>query len=289
MGLLEVRGVAHRRDRTFVLRDIDLSLSPATLVVLAGRSGSGKSTLCHLIAGVMKPTTGEVLIDGTHSTDWATVSLLPQRLALEPSLTVRENVLFPAALRSAKPRAGRPQPKPQPKPQPQPHQDRTFSPGNAASAPTGATQPPPQPPPQQDRTFSPGSAASEPAGTNQPLPSPQQDRTFSPGPATIQQPGSPEGLLDRLGLAAIAGRPAQDTSLGEQQRTALARALVLQPRIAVLDEPTAHQDDEHVHLVLDALRAAVRSGTLVIVATHDQRVIEAADQVVRLQSGRITR
>jgi ABC-type lipoprotein export system ATPase subunit len=132
--------------------------------------------------------------------DWATVSLLPQRLALEPELTVAENVQLPAAL-----------------------------------------------------------------------------RRVTPDP----------GLLDRLGLAAIAGRPARDTSLGEQQRTAIARALVLGPAVAVLDEPTAHQDDEHVHLVLDALRAAVATGTLAIVATHDQRVIDIADTVVRLASGRL--
>jgi ABC-type multidrug transport system ATPase subunit len=202
MTLVSVRDVSHTRAGQTVLRDIDLSLPAATLAVLAGRSGSGKSTLCHLIAGVMPPTRGEVLIDGGRHRDWATVSLLPQRLALDPSLTVAENVLLPAALRAA---------------------------------------------------------------------------------------AAPDELLNRLGLAAIAARPARDTSLGEQQRTALGRALVLNPRIAVLDEPTAHQDDEHVHLVLDALRAVVKSGTLVVVATHDQRVIEAADHVVRLESGRLTR
>ena len=69
----------------------------------------------------------------------------------------------------------------------------------------------------------------------------------------------------------------------------MARALVLNPAVAVLDEPTAHQDDEHVHLVLDALAATVRTGTLALVATHDQRVIEAADTVVRMHSGRIDR
>ncbi len=201
--VLQVRGVGHRRGATGVLEDIDLALPGATLAVLAGRSGSGKSTLCHLVAGVMAPTTGAVLVGGRPAhpaPDWATVSLLPQRLALDPELTVAENVLLPAGVR------GRP-------------------------------------------------------------------------PAT--------DLLDRLGLTAIAGRPARDTSLGEQQRTALARALVLPSTVAVLDEPTAHQDDEHVHLVLDALGAAVRAGTLVLVATHDQRVIDTAGVVVRLRSGRI--
>jgi len=94
-------------------------------------------------------------------------------------------------------------------------------------------------------------------------------------------------LLESLGLDAIADRPVHETSLGEQQRTALARALVLGPSVAVLDEPTGHQDDEHVGLLLDALVAAARAGTLVLVATHDQRVIDVADETVRLRSGRI--
>jgi ABC-type lipoprotein export system ATPase subunit len=198
--LVEVRSVSHAKG---VLRDVTLSLPPATLAVVAGRSGSGKSTLCHLIAGVMRPSSGSVLVNGRPAherPDWATVSLLPQRLALEPELSVAENVLLPAGVRGA---------------------------------------------------------------------------------------ATDAGLLERLGLAGIAARPARDTSLGEQQRTALARALALRPAVAVLDEPTAHQDDEHVQLVLDALRAAADAGSLVVVATHDQRVIDVADTVVRLSSGRV--
>lgn len=106
-------------------------------------------------------------------------------------------------------------------------------------------------------------------------------------PAHIRRRTPDPGLLDRLGLAGIAGRPVHQTSQGERQRTALARALVLGPALAVLDEPTGHQDDEHVGMVLDALRAAVAGGTLVLVATHDERIIEVADEVVRLGSGRV--
>ena len=86
--------------------------------------------------------------------------------------------------------------------------------------------------------------------------------------------------------AAPRDRRATQTSLGEQQRTALARALVLRPRLAVLDEPTGHQDDEHVELVVAALDVARRHGVAVLVATHDERMIGAADRVVTLASGR---
>ncbi|RJK96128.1 ATP-binding cassette domain-containing protein [Vallicoccus soli] len=94
-------------------------------------------------------------------------------------------------------------------------------------------------------------------------------------------------LLDRLGVARVAHRPAQEASLGEQQRAALARALHAGPAVAVLDEPTGHQDDDHVALVLAAVVAAARRGTLVLVATHDERVSGAADARVRLHDGAV--
>lgn len=108
-------------------------------------------------------------------------------------------------------------------------------------------------------------------------------------PARLRRRTPDPELLERLGLTGIAGRPVHQTSQGERQRTALARALVLGSAVAVLDEPTGHQDDEHVGMVLDALRAAVTGGTLVLVATHDQRIIDVADEVVRLSSGRVDR
>ncbi|MBA2956109.1 ATP-binding cassette domain-containing protein [Nocardioides sp. MAH-18] len=94
-------------------------------------------------------------------------------------------------------------------------------------------------------------------------------------------------LAEALDLDAFVGRGVTDTSLGEQQRVAVARALVLSPRLAVLDEPTGHQDDDHVTQVVAALASAARAGTAVLVATHDSRVWEVADRVVRLDEGRI--
>lgn len=96
-----------------------------------------------------------------------------------------------------------------------------------------------------------------------------------------------EQLLEILGLAALAGRLAGQTSLGEQQRAALARALVAFPRLAVLDEPTGHQDDGHVDRVLAAIALAREHGTAVLVATHDERVLRAADRIVSMREGRL--
>ena len=94
-------------------------------------------------------------------------------------------------------------------------------------------------------------------------------------------------LVEALDLGAFTRRGVAETSLGEQQRTAVARALVLAPRLAVLDEPTGHQDDDHVAQVVAALEAAAHAGSAVLVATHDQRVWEVADRVVRLDEGRV--
>jgi len=106
-------------------------------------------------------------------------------------------------------------------------------------------------------------------------------------PASLRGMPVEEHLLRSLGLDGIRDRPATDTSLGEQQRVSLARALVLRPALVLLDEPTSHQDDDHVDLVLAALRTARDAGSTLLVATHDARVIEVADRVVRLEQGRV--
>ncbi len=97
-----------------------------------------------------------------------------------------------------------------------------------------------------------------------------------------------EQLLAALDLTSLRARVAGQTSIGEQQRTALARALVLRPRLAVLDEPSAHQDDEHVALVVAAMDVAREAGVALLVATHDERLVGAADRTVHLAGGRVT-
>jgi ABC-type lipoprotein export system ATPase subunit len=98
-----------------------------------------------------------------------------------------------------------------------------------------------------------------------------------------------DDLLVALDLAELADRAVADTSLGEQQRTALARALVRAPRLVVLDEPTRHQDDDHVTQVLAVVARAAADGSAVLVASHDERVLDASDRVVRLDRGRVVR
>ena len=91
-----------------------------------------------------------------------------------------------------------------------------------------------------------------------------------------------------LGLAQLADRLPDEVSLGEQQRTALARAIVGRPAFLVLDEPTGRLDEELSARVLALLRTELAdAGTGVLVASHDPLVVAAADRVVRLVDGRV--
>lgn len=80
-------------------------------------------------------------------------------------------------------------------------------------------------------------------------------------------------LLDRLGLADHAGRPAQRLSRGQAQRVAIARAMLLRPKLILADEPTASLDDAACDRVCDLLLSAAReTGAALLIATHDQRL-----------------
>ncbi|WP_377641590.1 ATP-binding cassette domain-containing protein [Oryzobacter terrae] len=100
--------------------------------------------------------------------------------------------------------------------------------------------------------------------------------------------GAPErrDLLDALDIAHLADRLTAQASRGEQQRVAIARATSLRPDVVVLDEPTSHQDEAHADLVVERLLGAAAEGCAVLVATHDPRLVEAADRVVHLDAGR---
>jgi putative ABC transport system ATP-binding protein len=96
-----------------------------------------------------------------------------------------------------------------------------------------------------------------------------------------------EELLEVLGLTELQDRPPKEVSVGEQQRTALARALVLQPRLLLADEPTAHQDRVWGDRVAQVLRRASDLGSCCLVATHNERVLGLFDRVIPMADGLI--
>jgi ABC-type lipoprotein export system ATPase subunit len=95
-------------------------------------------------------------------------------------------------------------------------------------------------------------------------------------------------LLERVGLLHRRRHFPGELSGGEQQRTAVARALVHRPRVLLADEPTGNLDSATgagVLRVLDELRRAERTALLLV--THDDNVATLADRVVRLHDGRV--
>jgi ABC-type lipoprotein export system ATPase subunit len=184
-----------------LLLPVSAELRAGTLVAVSGPSGSGKTTLCNITIGWEHSDTGSITWTDNEAAGWARLAIAPQRLALLPSLDIRENLALPF--------------------------------------------------------WSSGRDAPEPELTD---------------------------LAERLEIGTLLGRRPSEVSFGEQQRAAIARAVLGSPRLAVLDEPTGHQDEARAALVVDALLAARSNGTCVLVATHDPDVIAAADEVLPLHA-----
>jgi tungstate transport system ATP-binding protein len=95
-------------------------------------------------------------------------------------------------------------------------------------------------------------------------------------------------LLDRVGLARLADRPARRLSGGEQQRLALARALARDPEVLFLDEPTASLDPAATKGVEDIVAGAAAGGVKIVMSTHDLgQARRLAGDVVFLAKGRL--
>jgi putative ABC transport system ATP-binding protein len=109
-------------------------------------------------------------------------------------------------------------------------------------------------------------------------------------PARLAGLGDPRGaalgVLETLRLGHLADRPPEEVSLGEQQRAAIARALVVRPAFLVADEPTGRPDEDlSVHVLATLREVCTAAGTGVLIASHDPVVVASADRVVRLSDG----
>jgi branched-chain amino acid transport system ATP-binding protein len=94
-------------------------------------------------------------------------------------------------------------------------------------------------------------------------------------------------LLDGVGLADHASTVAGSLAYGRKRALELALALALDPRVLLLDEPTAGMGAEDVHQIIELI-ASVRSGRTVVLVEHNMRVVGAlADRVTVLQAGRV--
>ncbi|GAA4916506.1 putative ABC transport system ATP-binding protein [Stackebrandtia albiflava] len=109
----------------------------------------------------------------------------------------------------------------------------------------------------------------------------------TPPPGDLADPSHTTAWLRALDIDHLADRYPSQTSGGEQQRAALARALRLRPRVLFADEPTGQLDPSRVDLVTDVLRDYAAGGAAVIITSHDPAVINAADTVVTMEDGTV--
>jgi putative ABC transport system ATP-binding protein len=219
--MYELHKVSKRYERkgkqVSALDNVDLTIDEGEFLAIQGPTGSGKTTLLEVLGGLVRPTSGAVLCDGTDMARLSEARLgdlrrtmfgfVFQHFNLIPTLTAQENV-------------------------------------ELALVPTGVS------------------------------PADRRRRALA--------------ALAGVGLDGRGDHLPSEMSGGEQQRTAIARALVRSPRVILADEPTGNLDegtrDEIIELLLTLWR---ERGQTVIVVTHDSTVAGHASQRVWVEDGRI--
>jgi len=204
--MIKLAGVSHRYSGrsgdVVALRDVDLKVSEGEFLAIVGKSGCGKSTLLRIVAGLVRPTTGEVLVDGgTVTRPRRDVAIMFQRAALLPWRSVLGNVMLPVEI---------------------------FGWRRAA----------------------------------------YRDRAHE--------------LLHLTGLDGFERRLPHELSGGMQQRVALCRALIQQPRVMLMDEPFSALDAltrEELAVALQRIHLSRATTTVFVTHSIDEAVL-LADRVV---------
>lgn len=105
-----------------------------------------------------------------------------------------------------------------------------------------------------------------------------------PGKST---PDRANALIDRFGLGNRVDHIPAQLSTGERQRTALARALLNEPKVILADEPTGNLDEDNAQTVFGYLSQYVSDGGCVLLVTHDARSAAHATRTIQMNSGQI--
>jgi thiamine transport system ATP-binding protein len=191
-----------------IFTDLSLTVATKEIVSLVGPSGSGKTTLLRVIAGLEKPRTGSIVIDGTDisllPTHQRGIGLVFQDNQLFPHLTVDQNIAYPLRMRG------------------------------------------------------------------------QSKADYQP---------QVEAMLQLISLQQFGSRHVQHLSGGEAKRVAVARSLIAQPSILLLDEPLTGLDTELHDRLLHDIAALLRArGTTVVHVTHDvHEATTLSDRVIDIR------
>jgi len=202
---------------TPALRGVSVELHTGEFTAVAGPSGSGKSTLLHLLGGLDRPTSGEILLDGTAMSSLSKDQLSRLRLTrigfvfqaynLIPVLTVLENTAFVLELQ---------------------------------------------------------------------------------GIVRSERIKRAKKILGELGIEQYADQYPHRISGGEQQRVAVARAVVSDPSIVLADEPTANLDTAMSLELIDLMRRLNEGkGATFFFATHDNRLLDRVNRLITLVDGKV--
>jgi lipoprotein-releasing system ATP-binding protein len=114
---------------------------------------------------------------------------------------------------------------------------------------------------------------------------PYNIKTSKPSKETIERANE---LIELVGLSKVKNNLATNMSGGQQQRTAIARALINNPKIILADEPTGNLDSDSTENIYKLLRDInEKFKTTFVVITHDRRIAEKADRIVEIKDGKI--
>jgi putative ABC transport system ATP-binding protein len=94
-------------------------------------------------------------------------------------------------------------------------------------------------------------------------------------------------IAKELGITDVLHKFPSEMSGGECQRTAIARAIINNPRLILADEPTGALDSENGAAVMNIIRKIVDKGTTAIVVTHDSQIANCCDRIIHMQDGMI--
>ncbi len=94
-------------------------------------------------------------------------------------------------------------------------------------------------------------------------------------------------LFEQCGIEAIKHKYPDEISGGQRQRAAIVRALVNTPKIIFADEPTGNLDSRNSQMIYELFKTLSKSGTTIIIATHDRHVSDYADKIIEVKDGKI--
>lgn len=216
LELNNINKIYGEKIKTQVLFDVNLRFEESSFNSIIGASGSGKSTLMNIMGTLDKATSGEVLINGTSTSNLdknqraklrnETIGFIFQFHYLLPEFSVYENVMMPFLILKGK--------------------------------------------------------------------------------ETKEAVKRANDLIEIVGLSKVRNNMATDISGGQQQRAAIARALINNPRIILGDEPTGNLDSESTETVYNLLKEINQEyKSTFIVITHDKRIAEKADRILEIKDG----